>query len=372
VPKALKQLLKAATESGGLSVAEILVAKSGRLRLHEFTEVQTNTNERFFDLASLTKPLVTALLYMRLFDQKKLHPEHKVGDWLETTTLKTTTLESLLNHTSGLKAFVDFFPKNFSPKKAINRTKITHEVFHRLLNDKKLITKFGKTLYSDLGYMVLGLVLEAFTETRLDKLWQREIAKPLDLTDELFFCPVPRKKTDKPPMKNFVPSEICQRREQIMQGEVMDENSWILGGITGHAGLFGTAKGIHKILQELRAASLGKSKLFSKKSFDLFCQPNTKRQLATRSFTLGFDTPTQPGSQSGKYFSKNTIGHLGYSGTSFWWDLDQDVWIILLTNRCYPSRQNKALSTLRPQIHDVVWEKLSLNKHAKAKTQLPK
>lgn len=356
MPKALKQLLKAATESGAFSAAEILVAKSGQLRLHEFTEVQVNTNERFFDLASLTKPLVTALLFMRLFDKRKLHPEHKVGDSLQTTTLAETTLGSLLNHTSGLKDWVDFLPKNYSPKKAINRTKITHEVFHKLLNDKKLISQSGKMLYSDLGYLVLGLVLEAFTETRLDKLWQHEIAKPLGLEKELFFCPVPRKKTDKPPIKNFIPSEICSRREQIMQGEVMDETSWILGGITGHAGLFGTAAGIHKILLELRAASLGKSKLFSKKAFATFCRPDLKRKLASRSFTLGFDTPTQPGSQSGKSFSKNTIGHLGYSGTSFWWDLDKDVWIILLTNRCYPSRQNKTFNELRPQIHDVIWQ----------------
>ena len=196
---------------------------------------------------------------------------------------------------------------------------------------------FQQVLYSDLGYIVLGKILEKAYQTNLKNLFFKKIATPLHLEDAIFFCP------------NKIQKSQCVFSEKNRKSVVQDCNAKTLGGACGHAGLFGTAKAIHNILREFRKASFGKSKFISKKSFVTFCKPDPKRRVSERVFTLGFDTSTQPGSLSGKFFSKNSIGHLGYTGTSFWWDLEKDVWIILLTNRLYFGGQPESF---RPQIHD--------------------
>lgn len=138
----------------------------------------------------------------------------------------------------------------------------------------------------------------------------------------------------------------------------MDENAWVMGGVSGHAGLFGEAKAVHAILNEWRRARLGQSTIISPGTFESFCTPEMPRILDKRDFTLGFDTPTLPGSQAGEKISPNAIGHLGYAGTSFWWDLDRDAWIILLTNRAMPSRSNELIKKMRPLLHDAIWKYL--------------
>jgi CubicO group peptidase (beta-lactamase class C family) len=246
--------------------------------------------------------------------------------------------------------WVDYFGKK--------RWAVHEPPLQDILNNPKRLQKNKKTLYSDLGYIVLGALLERKYRKSLDKIFDEKIIKPLKLTNELFFVPLKKKRLHK--KLEFYPSEFCPRRKKIMQGEVMDENAWTMGGVAGHAGLFGTAKAIHVMLTEFRKARLGKSRLISQKTFQNFCVPSKNRGAKERYFTLGFDTPTKGKSQSGTYFSKNSIGHLGYAGTSFWWDLDQNFWIILLTNRCYPSCKNKKISEFRPKLHDVAVKLLEL------------
>ena len=139
----------------------------------------------------------------------------------------------------------------------------------------------------------------------------------------------------------------------------MDDNCFAMGGVCGHAGLFGTATDIHKILLELKQAQLGQSAFLKNETFKTFCLPDENRKSRQFYFTLGFDTPTQGLSQSGSQMSPQTIGHLGFSGTSFWWDLQKNTWIILLTNRCYPDRKNFKISDFRPQFHDFILKTLS-------------
>lgn len=331
------------------------MAREGRRVFHQvFGAVDPG---RFFDLASVTKPICTALLYLLASQEGQVDLSQSVEDFLDTKTLKGVSLEKLLNHTSPLVAWDSFAKNGFHWDKKINYRKKYEEVIQGILNDKKYLRKRKKfsTCYSDLGYIILGEIIEKIYGKRLPLLFQEKIAKPLGLESEIFYVPLDRK----PPFPKieFIPSEICLKRKRLIQGEVMDRNTYIMGGATGHAGLFGTARALHKILKELRRAQMGESGFITQASFQKFCIPNPKRKLNSRYFTLGFDTPTKPGSLSGKYFSKNTIGHLGYSGVSFWWDIDKDLWIILLSNRCVFGRKLQKYSQYRPQVYNALMKK---------------
>lgn len=322
----------------------IFKKRSGKTIKKTSRGVREQPLQQYYDLASLTKPLCTAFLFMLATQNGDIELDDPLSYYFITKNLKTVTIRQLLNHTSGLVDWVDYFGKN-------NRA-VREPPLQDILNNPKRLRKSQETLYSDLGYIVLGSLLERKYKKSLDEIFIKKISEPLNLTHELFFTPLKKKRLHK--KSELYPSEFCERRGKIIQGEVMDENAWVMGGVAGHAGLFGTAHSVHKILNELRLAKHGKSKLIAKKTFHEFCQPNKNRKWTEHSFTLGFDTPTTGKSQSGKCFSKNSIGHLGYSGTSFWWDLDKDFWVILLTNRCYPLRENKKISEFRPRLHDLV------------------
>lgn len=328
--------------------AELLVAHKGKTLLHTTAGKQTAT---YFDLASLTKPLCTALCIAKLCEQNKIQLTQTVSDFFETQNLKNTNLQSLLNHTSGLRDWYPFYKKRVS-EQAPNTKRNRTEILDLILNELTLQTGEPKTVYSDLGYIVLGRVIESVTKKTLDKSFIELVAKPLAIQNDLFFNPLEYPFiSDK---NQFFPSETSESRQRDLQGEVMDDNCYALGGVSGHAGLFGTAQSIHSVLLELRKSSLANSSFLKQSTFQTFCTPNTNRNQRQFYFTLGFDTPTYGLSQSGSQMSSSTIGHLGFSGTSFWWDQEKDLWIILLTNRCYPDRKNFKISDFRPQFHDSI------------------
>jgi serine-type D-Ala-D-Ala carboxypeptidase len=141
-----------------------------------------------------------------------------------------------------------------------------------------------------------------------------------------------------------------------MEGEVHDDHAYVLGGVAGHAGLFGDADAVHSLLQTLLNAWKGNcgTTVFETPWVRKFFQ----RLSDTESWALGFDTPTRPDSSSGKYFSDTSVGHLGFTGTSFWMDLEKEIIVVLLTNRIHPTRANEKIMRFRPLIHDAVMESL--------------
>ena len=140
----------------------------------------------------------------------------------------------------------------------------------------------------------------------------------------------------------------------MLQGEVNDENAYSLEGVAGHAGLFGTAGGIYKLLQIVWAIAKGDSTrpLASPSLVRRFLERQTIVPGST--WALGFDTPSEAHSSAGAFFSPRSAGHLGFTGTSFWMDLEQEILVILLTNRVYPSRTNDQIKSFRPLLHDAV------------------
>ncbi len=342
--------------------AVLLLQKDGVVLLHQsygVANIGTNrsvTLETIFDLASLTKPFVTTLSVLLLAQSGQLdlaQPVASVIPAFKETTKEKITIEHLLYHTSGLPAHRAYF-------KTISKLPLHHRrnALNALLVKEPLVQEVGKTsVYSDLGFMVLRWVVEKISGQRIDRFSGERIFQPLEI-DDLFFVDLKGEK----PSCDFAATEKCPWREYLLEGSVSDENAYAVGGVDGHAGIFGTAAAVANIMEELLATYKGRINkgLFQRDWLNRFFARDPHSQRA-----LGFDMPTGEVSSSGTLFSKNSIGHLGFTGTSIWSDLDRDITVVLLTNRVHPSRENIKIKTFRPLIHDAVMTPLAAVRHGR-------
>ena len=301
--------------------------------------------ETVFDLASLTKPLATTLAVMQLVSQHKLRLDQDLGSVLPlpyNSEKSRITLKQLLCHTSGLCDYRPYYES--LDKLPRNRRK---DALREFLVSEPLINPPGaKVLYSDLGFMLLNWVVEQVAERRLDQFVKAEIYDRLGI-EKLFFINL----DSEPRNVQFAATELCPWRDTLINGVVHDENAYAVGGIEGHAGLFGTAKDVYRLLSVLLTDFYGQSEsiLFEKKLMQTFFIRD-----GSSGRPLGFDAPSSTGASCGQYFSKKSVGHLGFTGTSFWMDLDRGFIVILLTNRVHPSRDNVKIKAFRPRLHDMV------------------
>jgi CubicO group peptidase (beta-lactamase class C family) len=310
------------------------------------------TQECLFDIASLTKPISTATLFMLAVQEGKCALDQPLENYFAFSSSEIT-LRHLLNHSSGLPAWKPFYKELLHEAPGwVGDEKGKSWLIGRILEEARKSKPQGQVVYSDLGYILLGAILEMIYGETLNNLFTEKVAKVLNLKNT-FFNPLEKGS------HSLVATEKCPWRGKILCGEVQDEHAYLMGGVAGHAGLFSNTHDIFIWIQELEKARAGKSQFITQNIFDLFCTVPKNRDPSLPYFTLGFDAPSKP-SSSGVHFSPNSLGHLGYSGTSFWWDLDKDVCIILLTNRCHPTRENEKIKLFRPKLHDVVMEALGL------------
>jgi CubicO group peptidase (beta-lactamase class C family) len=307
------------------------------------------TRDTIFDLASLTKPLATAMAVMRLVEDGNIHLEQQLGHILSEfipTDKARIQLKHLLYHNAGLPDYRPYYTSlsNFPAQERV-------AALRELLVAEPLIHPIGKTvLYSDVGFMILRWVIEQKSGWRLDQFVTETIYNKIAQKD-LFFIAL-----DSPqPRHRFAATEKCSWRHTVLEGQVHDENAYAVGGIEGHAGLFGSAAGVHLLLVKLLTSydNNGPGNLFDKDLVRFFF-----RRLPDTDKALGFDMPSKQNSSSGKFFSPKSVGHLGFTGTSFWMDLTRKIIIICLTNRVHPSRQNNTIKAFRPKLHDAVMEYL--------------
>jgi CubicO group peptidase (beta-lactamase class C family) len=151
-------------------------------------------------------------------------------------------------------------------------------------------------------------------------------------------------------------TQRCPWRKRVLEGEVDDDNAYAMGGVAGHAGLFSNARDIHLLISRLRVCYLGADTFVPSALARGFFE--RQKTAAGGTYALGWDTPSAENSSSGRRFSTHSIGHLGFTGASIWWDLEKDCYIILLTNRVHPSRENEKIKDFRPLIHDLVMTSL--------------
>jgi CubicO group peptidase (beta-lactamase class C family) len=299
------------------------------------------TVSSIFDLASVSKAVATTTAAMILYQRGLLDLETPVvavlSEFASTDSRRRdVTLRMLLAHSSGLPAY----------EKLFLRSKTRDELLAAAFAVPLAADPGSKVEYSDVGFIVLGIALERLADEPLDRFCQREIFGPLGMAHTAFNPPSA--------WRSSIPPTADDRsfRNRIIQGEVYDENASILGGVAPHAGLFASAEDVATFAHTMLS---GGSPILRPETVALF----TRRESAPAgtSRALGWDTPSAP-SQSGKYFSANSFGHLGYTGTSLWIDPDRQLSITLLTNRTWPDSENRAIKEIRPKFHDAVIESL--------------
>jgi CubicO group peptidase (beta-lactamase class C family) len=300
------------------------------------------TPQTRYDIASLTKVVATTAAAMLLHQRGRLDLATPLGDLLPgfvvnrpaDSPARRVTLRHLLAHNSGLPGYVELF-----------RTAATAEALLAACLHLPLEAEPGtRAEYSDPGFILLGKALEALTGEELATWTQREIFQPLGMQSTAF-CPPPDERSAIPPTE-----QDATFRPRRIQGEVQDENAWVLGGVAGHAGLFSNVPDLLRFAAEILAAANNSGKIFSAETVQLFAH---RQPPVGSSRALGWDTPSEP-SSSGSHFSPHSIGHLGFSGTSLWIDLDAGVAIVLLTNRTWPDRASQLIRSVRPAFHDAV------------------
>lgn len=316
---------------------------------------QELTSGHYFDLASLTKPLVTALLCALLVERKWID--------LEDAQFSGFLVKDLLAHRTGLPAWLPFYTdvrnlKSLSDRKLLLKKRL-HEAYDRGLNPRVCP---DKPIYSDLNFLGLGFYLEQLLDAPLDASFFSWVTRPLGLEDELFFRPFSDPSllvgaTD----DRFVSTELCPYRG-LLQGFVHDDNAYSIGGVAGHAGLFGRASGVLRLACEFLPRWRGILSAQTKEQFTR--KLPSKHPGVDWPRTLGFDTVsvTEPSTLPKEGYSPLTFGHLGFTGTSLWIDPLQDLVVVLLTNRVHPLRtQNvEGIRNFRIQFHSAVIRDLIL------------
>ena len=356
--EAVESILTEAVEAHAFPAAAIDVGRSdgslwstavGALTYHPYAPAATT--DTIFDLASLTKVICTATLAMRAVDAGRLALGDRVGKWLRTwrgADREAVTIGHLLTHSSGLSAWLPFY-----------RDHTGRAEFDAAICTLPLEYEPGSaSVYSDLGFILLGFILED-AATAANPHWRPGTSDPqCSLSQQFarlaaFITPAPLTfnlpRTRRP---LCAPTEMDPWRGRLLTGEVHDENCWALGGAAGHAGLFGTAPAV---------GAFARAVLGTLRGDHVLAQPSTMRTFAKRaevpgsSRALGWDTML-PTSSCGRLLSPTAIGHTGFTGTSLWIDWERDLYIVLLTNRVYPTRENHAIRDVRPRVHDAVVE----------------
>lgn len=367
---AVEQALEEAAQRGVFPGAVLLVSRNGETLLERAVGKRSidadsapMRPEVVFDLSSLTKPLATTLAVMMLVHEKRLGLDDRVTRFFHNFGVhgKThVTFRHLLTHSSGLAAHRPFFKdvaaleKKGRPNFVASRE--AKEWVYEQVHREKLDAPPGtRAVYSDLGFMVLGQVVETVSGQTLDRFCHARIFAPLKLSSTAFVdLSQLRQKRVEPIRDMIAPTQRCPWRKRVLCGEVDDENAYAMGGVAGHAGLFGTARDIDTIANHLKKIAGGAPGLLPKDLVDRMWTLDTSVPGSTR--TLGWDTPSPQRSLAGTKMSKHTVGHLGFTGVSLWLDLERGVNVVLLTNRVHPTRDNDKIAEFRPRIHDLVME----------------
>ncbi|MFZ4735442.1 MAG: serine hydrolase domain-containing protein [Bradymonadia bacterium] len=328
----------------------------GRLGIE--ADAPPTRQDTVFDLASLTKPLTTWLWALRALERGLWDLESRIGDLVTVAdpALARCDVTRLLTHTTGLPAHRAYFHGLLPWVRATRDFSGVAETIRRMVRRTPLEQAPGEQeTYSDVGFLLLENVLETVDQP-LSRVWP---TLPLHGPSALHFRPLVAPMGEaRPALARVAVTERSELRGGFMHGEVHDENAWTLGGVAGHAGLFGTADDVAAFGRAVldtwhgRGEPLGISTALLRESFS----PRWLHPRGTR--VLGWDTPSPGASSAGHRFGKRTVGHLGFTGTSIWIDLDAEVLMVLLTNRVCPSRDDIRIRKLRPILHDAAWEAL--------------
>jgi len=352
-------LLDGFVAAGAFPGGVLAVGYHDQLAVHPFGSFTRDakaprvTENTIYDMASLTKVVVTSTSAMMLGQQKRLDLDAPVERYLPEFSAAAKfdpnpswrariTVRMLMLHDSGLPAHRDFYKE----------AKGHDPVLAKILAEPLLHEPGTQVEYSDLGFILLGEIIERLTGETLEQFAKGHIFAPLGMSDTMYNPAAALR-------ARIAPTELdTDFRKRLLRGEVHDENAFAFGGVSGNAGLFSTASDVAAFAQMLLNGGIyAHHRLLARATIQGF----TARQvIGDSSRTLGWDVPTPPNSAAGHYFSPSAYGHTGFTGTSLWIDPERDLFVVLLTNRVNPTRANEQIRLARPAIHDAILQALGL------------
>jgi CubicO group peptidase (beta-lactamase class C family) len=309
-------------------------------------DVNVGTTYAYYDLASLTKVIFTVQALMVAFEEGKWDLDSRVQEYLSWFPHSSIRVQDLLTHSSGLVWWMPFYKELDLNLDFVQRRQQLKEKIAKLD-----VADTAASVYSDVGFLVLGFLAEEFYKEDLLAVWTKVKNKFYGGTT-LEFHPgnVPKHR-----LSLYAPTEECPWRRKLLVGEVHDENCWALGGVSTHAGLFGSVDDVSWTLLNIRSQLLGIARYSVKqKTAKLFA--SRARPQGMGDWAMGYMMPTPGSASCGSHFSLNSIGHTGFTGTSMWYDPKTDFGIVILSNRVMYGRDNKSFARLRPDIHNWIVE----------------
>ncbi len=299
--------------------------------------------DTIYDLASLTKIVATTTMAMILVDEGRLDLDRPVHDFLpgfHGPDKDRVTVRDLLTHSAGFEPTLPLF-REIQGKAAFVERIQALDLDH---------PPGSRSVYSDLGIILLGDILETTAGQPLDAFVKKRVLKPLAMNDTRF----------RPPARlrsRIAPTEFDPWRGRLLRGEVHDENAFAMGGVAAHAGLFGTAGDLARYARMvLNGGELDgdgrRHRIVSRETLDLFTRRADLPEVPDSTRALGWDTKSPEGSSAGTLFSERSFGHTGFTGTSLWIDPERKIFVILLTNRVHPTRDNNLIREARPAVAD--------------------
>ena len=349
------ELVERAVKDKATPGATLAVGFRGRVAIHAFGKLSYDAKSpavkptTMYDIASLTKVAATTTLVAKVAEGDFAVPldldakiERYLPEWAsgpQPEWRHRVTVRHLLTHTSGLPPFKEYWRTSKSKQDTL--TKIFAEPLEYEPGTKEV--------YSDLGIILMAEIIERLTGRKLDDLANTFIFSPLGMKDSMY----------KPPKKLWpaiAPTEVDNNyRHRLIQGEVHDENAFAIGGVSGHAGVFSTAPDLAAFSQMLLNGGVYVHQRILRRA--TVAEFTTPQQLSSGARTLGWAVPT-PGGLSGHYFSAHGFGHTGFTGTSIWIDPDRQLFVVFLTNRVNPTRENQKIQQVRRDLHDAVMQAL--------------
>jgi serine-type D-Ala-D-Ala carboxypeptidase len=354
-----------AVKDGVLPGLVVVAGGPGTTLLHEafgFRQTDPTTEpatlDTVYDLASLTKALVTSLLVMGGVERGTIRLDATMAPLLPELTgpdKDLITVRQALAHAGGFVAHRPFHDavrgQSLAPSAAAAR------VVALAAAEPLAYQPGSRSLYSDLGFILLGALVERAFAEPLDRLAQRLLFDPLGLAATFFLPGGPAAHTHGHPI---APTERCPVRGRLVQGEVHDLNAWSMGGVAGHAGLFGRAADVARMASALCALWHGADDTrlpFSPEVLRHFWSPSG---VPGSTWRLGWDGPAPARSMAGERLDRSAVGHLGFTGCSLWIDPARATFVAVLANRVHPTvRDDPRFRALRPALNDAALDDLA-------------
>jgi CubicO group peptidase (beta-lactamase class C family) len=321
-----------------------------------------------YDLSSLTKPLATVAALLLLCERGRVGADARIGDYFSElvphgTGRASLTVRDVLYHRSGLPAHRRYYEKLGQVRREGAAKLVGTRAGSQRVQAYAAVEPLERpprteAVYSDVGFILLGGIVEKVAQRTLDRVFAEEIAAPLGLRSTGF---IDLEAAPPPFAERAAACGWCEWRERRVRGQVQDENAWAMGGVAGHAGLFSTAREVHRLTAEHVRAWQGLPSLFDTDTLKQFWRRDEHTPGST--WMAGWDTPSPEQSSAGSLIGRPAAGHLGFTGTSLWIDLHRGIHVVLLTNRLEFGRDNAKIRAFRPRLHDAVFATADAAKH---------